>query len=150
MEEPNVTIRHYDCIMNTPALPLAVRAWYELLRDGLTDPGAQVVQYDHKGIVALIDDDPLAVLTWGEQAYANQVFVGVAFVLPAFRRQGIHTRMWKELIIKTRALKRPVIVSGAHIKNKGSIAMQRSQGRMDVALLTRFEVPELDETTGQP
>jgi GNAT superfamily N-acetyltransferase len=144
MTDP-VTIQHYPTIMNTPALPLAVKGWDFLLRYNLCDPGAMIVQYDHQGIVATRGGQPIGVLTWFDQAWGNQLGVGVAFVLAEHRRQGIHTQMWQALVVKARGLKRPVIISSTGCANAAARAAMAQQGRVITSFNVRFVVPPLPD-----
>lgn len=140
-------LRHFECIMNTPALPLAVRCWHELLRDGLMDLGATAVQYDHKAIGVFEGSEILGVMTWVDQAWANQLSIALAYVIPNRRRQGVHSMMWRAVVEKARELKRPVISSGAAVANDPSRHMMQHQGRVETAVLTRFMVPPIEGST---
>ncbi len=137
-----VTVEHYDLLMNTDALPLAVRGWHELLDLELIDRGAILVQFDHHAVVARVAQTPVAVLTWMDQEWSNALFVVLAYVLPEHRRRGLHSRyLWPAVIDKARERNRPVIYSGASIRNHASRALQRSQGRIESSVATIFAVP---------
>lgn len=122
-------LRHFECIMNTPALPLAVRCWHELLRDGLMDLEATAVQYDHKAIGVFEGSEILGVMTWVDQAWANQLSIALAYVIPNRRRQGVHSMMWRA------------------VANDPSRHMMQHQGRVETAVLTRFMVPPIEGST---
>jgi ribosomal protein S18 acetylase RimI-like enzyme len=148
-DEAMITIRHYDCLPNSPGLELAVRGWSELLTCGYCDRGATVVGYDHKVIVAYNSSQesgetpPVGVLTWSELAYANEVFVMLAYVVPACRRRGVHTAMFNALVEKAQALKRPIITGSTSVHNRAAREMMKRQGREETSVNTRFRVPPL-------
>ena len=135
-----IRIEHFDRVMNTPALPLAVRGWHELLCAGLTDLGAQCVAWDHKAIVAFSGDTPVGVLTWFDQDWTGRLHVALAYVLPDHRRQGIHTTMWESLKDKAVEMKRTAIVSSTHIQNAASRASMLKQGRTEHGVYTQYRL----------
>jgi RimJ/RimL family protein N-acetyltransferase len=136
-------IKHYDAICNTPALRLAVRGWHELLEMDSCPGGGVLIGYDHKSIVAFDDDggEPIGVLTWINQDWANQLYVMLAYVVPGHRRKGVHTAMWRALVEKAGELKRPAIASGTSSTNAISRAVMASQGRAEAGVYTRYIAP---------
>ena len=65
----------------------------------------------------------------------------LAYVVPGWRRQGVHTAMWNALVAKAVELKRPVIESGTSIDNAVARAAMRAQARVETSIITRFHVP---------
>jgi GNAT superfamily N-acetyltransferase len=140
-DSPLVTIRHYPGILNSPGLDMAVFGWHELMLKGYTDPGAVVIAFDHKAIVAFEDGEPVGLLTYVDQEWAQQLWICLAYVTPARRRRGIHSKhLWPALIGTARELKRGVIASGAHVNNVISRAMMISQGRVETMVYTRYVI----------
>ena len=134
-------IRHYDTICHSPALPLAVRCWHEMLELGLMPDGGVHISWDHKAIVAFADDGtPAGMLTWINQEWANQLYVMMAYVVPGHRRKGVHTEMWQALVEKAIELKRPVIARGASVGNAVSRQAMASQGRDEAGVYTLYRV----------
>jgi GNAT superfamily N-acetyltransferase len=138
-------VRHYDTLMNSPGLILAVRCWHELLLWKFIDPGATAVQYDHKAFVAFQGETEVGVLTYAEQGWSNSVYIGLAYVVPACRRQGIHTAMWNAMIAKARELKRPAISSSTALGNTAMRNLMKKQGRVETSVNTRFVVPAIEK-----
>jgi RimJ/RimL family protein N-acetyltransferase len=138
----NIRIEHYDRIVRTPALKLAVQCWHELLSSDLIDDGASAVSWDQKAIVAFDDLNARAigVLTYFDQDYTNSVAVALAYVLPGYRGMGVHTAMWQTLVEKAKELKRPCITSSTHVDNATSRDAMRSQGRKELGVLVRYKV----------
>jgi hypothetical protein len=66
-------------------------------------------------------------------------------VVPACRRQGIHTAMWNAMIAKARELKRPVISSSTALENTAMRNLMKTQGRVETSVNTRFVVPPIEK-----
>jgi GNAT superfamily N-acetyltransferase len=132
-------IRHYQVVANTPALPLLVKGWAELLAVGHAGDGV-LVCWDHKAIVAFSADLPVGVMSWSDVEWQNQLYVHLAYVEPGFRRRGVHRLMFRALVEKARELKRPVIGGGYVIGNSGSSAVMEAEDRRRHGVTTRFIV----------
>lgn len=138
-------IVHHDAFCRTPAVRLAARGWLELLDANLIDDSGIPFGWDYKSIVAYSEDDtPIGVLVWADQAWGNQISISLAYVLPDYRRMGVHTAMWLAIVDKARELKRPVISSSASIRNAASRASMASQGRGETGVSTVYHVPLLE------
>ena len=133
-------IEHFNRVLNTPGLLLAVRGWYELLCANLIDPGAPAVGWDHRAIVAFDGDMPVGVLTWFDQEWTGTVQVALAYVMPEHRRRGVHTALWEALKDKAVELKRAAISSSTHMRNTASRASMSKQGRVEDGVYLRYEV----------
>jgi GNAT superfamily N-acetyltransferase len=140
-DEAPFRIVHADTLLNTEALALAVRGWSQLLDAYQIDLGACAVAWDHKAIICVAGpDNPIGVLTYTKQDWANQFVIVLAYVKPPHRRQGIHTAMFNALVRRAEEQKISVILSGSSIRNMVSRAAQRSQGRIESGVITRFKV----------
>jgi hypothetical protein len=133
--------------MRTPALPLAVRCWHELLTAGHIDDGAVAVAWDHKAIVAFYKaagrlEKPIGVLTWQDIEWSSTINVALAYVVPEARMLGVHTALWDELVVKAQQMGRQVISSSVSTYNLGSKAAIKSQGRQFAGLIVKFAVPQ--------
>jgi len=134
-------IRHYNNMTRTPALALAVEGWMWLVKKGHTD-GGFVLNWEQKAILALRENAvPVGVLTWSDQPWNASVFVNLAYVKLAFRRTGVHTAMFDALVERARELGRPTILSGAMKTNNVSRHAMKAQGRVEYAVMTKFDVP---------
>jgi GNAT superfamily N-acetyltransferase len=134
-------VEHFNCLPNTPVLPLAVFGWAELLHEGLCTLATTAVCWDHKAIVAFVDDEPVGVLTWTDANWANEIWINLAYVSPEYRHQGIHTEMFDALKAKARELKRPTISSATHVSNDAARGAMRAQGREEVGTMLTYHVP---------
>lgn len=135
-----VQITHYTGIDGTPAVALALRGQYELINDG----GEQAVglHFSYNAILATIDGKPVGVIVWFEQKESHRLWLQLGYVLPEHRRAGIYSMLWDQLVDKARELKAPAIWSGTAIGNDAMRAVARKQGRKEVAVSIRFDVPQ--------
>lgn len=136
-----LAISHVNFLANTPALKLAVAGWHELLQRDLCGESGCLVAWDQHAIIANIDDKPIGVMTWFDNDWSNAVHVMIAYVLPEYRRQGVHRAMWKALVAKAQELNRPVIQSSVHISNMESRAAMIAEQRFTTGFNTSFRVP---------
>ncbi|EJN11809.1 acetyltransferase [Bradyrhizobium sp. YR681] len=137
----SVQITHYSGIDGTPAVALALRGQYEMINDG----GEQAVGLHHSynGILASIDGKAVGVIIWFEQKDSHRLWLQLGYVLPEHRRNGIYNMLWDQLVDKARKLGASAIWSGTAIGNDAMRAVARKQGRKEIAVSLKFDVPEL-------
>lgn len=141
---PDITITHYNRVLNTPALSLAVEGWNELFRLNLADTGSQLIEHTHSAIVVSVRDAPVGVMTWDDFPSLGAINVYLAYVVPEFRRKGIHRAMFNALVHRAQTMQREVITSGITVGNKRSLASHVSMGRKVQGFVTRFDVPRVN------
>jgi GNAT superfamily N-acetyltransferase len=140
-----IWIKHTDRILHSPALKLAVEGWFYLLQSDMVDLGAVMIAWDHKAFIAyggIAGDraEPVGVLTYTDQDWSNTLFVNIAYVIPTWRRQGVHMKMWEAIVEKAKVLQRPMITSSTHINNAISRASMAKQGRKETSVYVRYNV----------
>jgi GNAT superfamily N-acetyltransferase len=134
-----LVITHYEGIDGTPCVALAMRGMAELLADG---GGEQFVGLHHSynGITATIGDNVVGVLIWFDQPTSHRIWLQLGYVLPPYRGQGVYDALWDALLDKARGLKRPRIDSAARLDNYVMRAVAKKQGRVEHAVLLKYEV----------
>jgi GNAT superfamily N-acetyltransferase len=145
VRSPLCRIEELDSMLNTPAIKLAVSGWHALLQAGFADEGGCVVQWDQKALLGWVEGDgrqcPVAVLTYYDRPAMNDMWISLAYVLPEWRRKGVHTALFARLVEKAKEAKRRAICSGAHINNTASRQAMLAQGRVEQFVTTNFVVP---------
>jgi GNAT superfamily N-acetyltransferase len=134
-----VQISHYAGIDGTPAVGLALRGQHECIAAG----GDQAVGLHHsyQAILATVDAEPIGVIIWFEQKEQHRIWLQLGYVLPEYRGRGIYSMLWDQLVDKARELKQPAIWSGTAVGNATMRGVARKQGRKEVAVSLKFEVP---------
>lgn len=141
MTQAEITTRHFECIQRTVALPLAVRAWHELLQAGMVDP-LVLLHWEDQAIVGLVDGVPAGVLVFVHEKWGAQLFVKLGYVLPAHRRRGVYTRMFAALVARAQALKVPHIYGATRNSNLAMLGTAHSLRRSVTSYVLDFAVPE--------
>lgn len=141
--ELRVAIHHHDGINNTPALDIATRGFVELRSAGLTLPHIPL-GWDHNALTASVEQDIVGVLTYQHLAYMKELHVGVGYVEPAWCRNGIYGLLWAELVRRARDLKVVAVSSTTHIGNAAMQTVALRQGRREIGIVLRYDVPEAD------
>jgi hypothetical protein len=142
MSSAATVVREFETLANSPAMTMAVTAWRDLLIANHMDSDQFPVGWDHRALIAFREEKAIGFLTWSDLAWSNTLHVVLAYVVPACRRQHVHTLMFGELVRRAQELQRPVITGGTSIYNKAMRATFAAQGRQETAVMTRFVVPK--------
>lgn len=135
-----IEITHYQRIINTPAIPLLIEAWHDLLATGNTDGGIPIA-WDDRAFVATIDGRPIGVLSYANGEWQNSFFVKLGYVCHLERRRGVYTDLWGHLVHKAIDEKVRRIDGATHVGNDFAQKTFKSLGRVAVALTFKFDVP---------
>lgn len=133
-------IEIYDRLNFTPALPLAVYGWAEMLENGLALPEV-LINWENHAIVSLMEDKPVGVIVWTKAEWKSEAYINLGYVLPAYRRRGVYASLFGALIERARDLKLNHIRGGTKISNHAMRAVAEKQGRREVGVDLYFEVP---------
>lgn len=127
-----IAIEHFDGIVGTPALTIAVRGWADILEAGFASPHMWPLAHDNEAFVA-VDDmaGPVGVLTFSHQKWSKEIVVTLGYVRQAHRRRGIYDQLWKALVKHARKIKVSRISGGLAVSNSAMRATAKAQGRLD-------------------
>jgi GNAT superfamily N-acetyltransferase len=135
------TIKHFSLIGQSPeAVELAVMGWLELIQVVGDNDGSIKIGWDHKVIVAQNKGTAVGVMTWYDEEHLSRLWINLAFVRPDFRRRGVHTIMFQELVEKAKELGRWRIGAGTFVGNTKSLAAMKKQGRILKYSMTEYKV----------
>lgn len=81
-------------------------------------------------------------LTYSKADYAKEWQVGIGYVLPELRQQGVYSRLWKELVALAKRSDKPpkCITSNTSLSNKAMRATAKKQKREETGVILRFDV----------
>lgn len=141
----DIEVRLFDGVNNTPAAELAVRGWLDVVERGFGD-GSLNMGHDQKAIVAYAmngrEQLPVGVMTYRLLDWCREVLICQSYVLPEFRGRGCYTAMWERMVLEAAELKAVAIVSGTHTRNQAMRTIAAKQGRVEVAVSLRYELPQ--------
>ncbi len=108
-----VRMLHFNEVNMTPVVPLVHRAYDELMTAGLADYEV-ALSHDDKAVVAFTQDNIIAgILVYRELKWLRQWWVLIGWVAPQYRRKGVYTRLWAELVKRARKNKNIESITGA-------------------------------------
>lgn len=140
-----IEVRAFDGLNNTPAAELAVRGWLEMVEKDLGD-GSLNMGHDQKALVAYMangrDVLPVGVMTWRYLEWCREVLICQSYVLTEFRGRGCYSAMWQQMIHQATELKAVAIIAGFHVRNSAMRSIAARQGRVEVAVTSRFDLPQ--------
>lgn len=127
---PRLLFRHYEGINHTPALPLLVEAQREMMSSGFM-VNETVGSWDNWAIVAFMGLVPVGLIAYENVKWRKIVWISLSYVVPKYRRRGIHTRLFKELRKKALTLEGAPreIQGGVSAKNTVMQSAAIAQGR---------------------
>ncbi|HEX4278315.1 MAG TPA: GNAT family N-acetyltransferase [Bryobacteraceae bacterium] len=108
--------RETDKLNGCPALPLAVEAWGELLRDGLTGD-AVILQWDQSVVWVEQDGVPVAVILWAYQEYRREIWIGLSYTRPEVRGNGLFRTLYQRIVAIAKEKKAIRIAGGVNVGN---------------------------------
>ncbi|MGJ5149834.1 GNAT family N-acetyltransferase [Bradyrhizobium sp. HKCCYLR1023] len=134
-----IGITHFDHLDGTPACRLALRGqWETAAAVGADEVG---LHYSFSAILASVDGEPVGVIVWDDQPKQGRIWLQLGYVVPEWRGRGVYSRLWIELTQKARELKRSAIWSATGTGNATMRAVAKAQGRREVAVSLRYDVP---------
>ncbi|MEI9917081.1 MAG: GNAT family N-acetyltransferase [Methylovirgula sp.] len=111
-----IRIETYEGISATPALPLAVEGWHELIKRKLADD-QMIFNWDSNALVAFVGKKPVGVLLWAKIEWQKRAYVNLGYVQPDYRRRGIYRQLFAGLVEKAREAKLREIQGITYTKN---------------------------------
>ncbi len=147
-----ITVRHYDCVNNTPAFRLAIAAQEDMVAEGFASETI-VIRGDSPVLVAFFDNPeneprikvPAGFITYTHNRGNRSIALNVGWVKPDYRRRGVYRTLWERLVEKAQELGAVKILGGTHVANARMRAVGRALGRYEVFVEMAFDVPERRE-----
>ena len=136
-----VRIKHYKNLARTPALPLVVVGWSELIKNNHV-LNAVLVFWDDEALVAFCKNRPVGVLTYIFIEHLKCFDIRIGYVVPEFRRQGIYEQLWQALVKRAQDQNVLAIESSTAMENKVMRDFAKKMGRRERGVLLTFEVPQ--------
>ncbi|SRR6266404_505712 len=128
-----IEIAHYKGLNYTPAVCLATKVQAELIASGKSEPLLSV-GWDDNAIVASINEKEVGLITWRYIEWIRTVNIHLGWVDPEYRRNGIYSQMWRELVQKARDLEAKCITGTTHMDNYAMRKVARSMGRVEISI----------------
>src|SRR5436190_20228823 len=91
-----------DQLGGTPYLGYAIQAHAALVRDGDSVSHVQMVGWDNKAVVALLEGKVVGIITYADSKHVKEWNILIGFVDPDRRKEGIYKQMWAKLVQQAR------------------------------------------------
>jgi RimJ/RimL family protein N-acetyltransferase len=134
-------VERFKYLARTPALPLVVEGWNELIKGGRI-LNVVLVFWDDRALVAFRGNKPVGVLTFAHIEHLKSFDIRIGYVLPQFRRHGVYMELWNALVALAQEEKIEAIESSTAMENKAMRAAAAKMGRRERGVLLTFEVPK--------
>jgi RimJ/RimL family protein N-acetyltransferase len=136
-------VAYYEHLNNTPALALAMKGWADVEERGLGD-GTLSVYADSHAFVGYARNGrdllPAGVITFSEEKNAGRLWIHQGYVVPEFRGRGLYSTLWCKLVEHAVKLRASTIMSATHVRNEAMRAVARRQGRVEAAVMLRYDL----------
>lgn len=133
-------IAYNDFLSRVPdANNLVFLGMTELAAKGMNHPG-NFVSYNWKVLYAKIDYKVVGVIAFEFQELSNSYWICMSYVLPDYRRLGVHSALWKGLIDHCKQEKVERVYTSISIKNSSMLDVAKSQGRVPTSVNYVYEL----------
>lgn len=145
-----ITIKHFVGLNDTPAAELGQRASAELIENGF---GQRIVglHWSYDCFVAYNNTTPVGFVIYEDRVKSyKDLWLHLSYVIPEHRGRGVFSKLWAALIEKAQAVEGLSINSMTHPANLVMRSVAKMQGRTEVGVQLKFEVPAKDNSAGKP
>ena len=144
---PRLVFKRADNIINTPCWKLLPVALAEIHALGYSSDTNHMPGFDEAVFYAENEVGPVGFLTYKEWTVGIWA-IGTSWVAPEFRRAGIHTTLFNNLVERAKAKGIMKITTGTHVKNTRAREAFHKQGREPTYIHYEYRVFEaLDDAT---
>lgn len=139
-----MTIKYYDNIAHSPVWEMIPRAMEELECMGYGFAPAFPPAWNDSVIVVENDaGNSVAFMAFRRDEVRGSLYILLAHVDPAYRREGVHTMMFEALVARARAMGNILSIdSGTHINNTPARRAFEKQGRVATAITYEYRIKE--------
>lgn len=134
-----ITLKRYENLNFTPALPLAVDGWKYLLDNKLCR-NTIMVFWDNWAIVAFSGKIPIGVLTFAKSDWQRELYINIGYVLEPWREKGIYRLLWDEIVKWGKELKLACVNGSTAASNEHMRAVAKKLGRREDGVSLRYDL----------
>lgn len=129
-------------INRTPALAIALEGYAWLLGQGFAEPIIPV-SWETNAIVGYgSSGGPLGVITFDHMKWRKEIHIGIGYVHPMARGQGLYLTMWNALVAHAQSVGALQIWGNTDLRNERMRSVAKSLGRVEVGVMIKFDVPK--------
>lgn len=129
-----MSIRYYNGLNGTEAMPLALKAWSDLMETGLS--GNYIpddISTTEALVYSIFDINPVAILIFIEEE--DCIYIDAGWVKPEYRGGAYYSMLWNHLIDITKERKKEYICSWILPHNTKMREIAKKQGRTEKLIM---------------
>lgn len=142
--QPIISIKFYEQINNTPAIPILIDANKFLLDNRLAEP-LTLINWDQSAFVAFAnrteEAETIGVLSFEKSKWQKRIYIAIGYVDPKWRKSGIYNQLWQKLVEYAQKEEFKQIASVTHVNNTLMREVASRQGRKEISINISFDVP---------
>ena len=128
---------YYKTVFGSPVMHVMPWAWIDLIKNGWIDEFCRPFEYDEEAF-AMVDDSLetnnkitgfITFKDYNTVDYSNVIEVGIGYVIPSHRKQGLYEHLYKRLRYEAVKRNKTFIWSSVWATNKAMLKHAKSQGR---------------------
>ena len=135
----NLKIKRHSIISQTPAVAFAMRAYADLMDRGHTENYPNL-NWNDSAITAWLEEGIVGVIVWTKVDFSKTIQLKLGYIHPAFRKRGIYSKLWDELVKIATNESVWAIEGGTHPDNADMRAIAKKQGRVEYGILYRYVI----------
>jgi GNAT superfamily N-acetyltransferase len=138
----DIEIVHYKKTNGSPAIPILVKAWAELLEKGFISSSVPVGA-EHEVFAAKADGTIVGVITFYKAEWHNCMWLQLGYVLPEYRNRGIYRKLWNHLVEHSKTQGVATIDGGVDINNTEMLKVAERLGRKAVSITVSYPLEQI-------
>ena len=124
---------YYKTVFSSPVMYVMPYAWCELIENGWIDEFCRPFEYDEETFFTTDDNDKvtgfITFKDYNTVDFSNVIEVGIGYVIPSHRKQGLYEHLYKRLRYEAVKRKKTFIWSSVWATNKGMLKHAERAGR---------------------
>ena len=127
---------YYKTVFGSPVMHVMPWAWIDLIKNGWIDEFCRPFEYDEEAFAMQHSIKGKDVITgfitfkdYNTVDYSNVIEVGIGYVIPSHRKQGLYEHLYKRLRYEAVKRNKTFIWSSIWVSNEGMLKHAEKQGR---------------------
>ena len=144
----NIRIEHVEILSGSPAMPIAVEGWMNLIDHGMMQDDTCLLAWNNKALLAYSENDTLlGVLVYTDIEWRQMYGVVLGYVRLAYRKHGVYRKLWKALVKEAQKEGRLKIEGATSVDNHTMQEVMRKLGRQATRIEYQYDVPNKETGT---
>lgn len=140
-----IFVHHVDKIEGHPVCGFLTEGYLDLMNQGFAPrTSTPPINWDNSAFYIEATGWVVAAMSYTKIEWKSCLYVNLGYVDKQFRRQGLYSAMWRELVKKAVELKVCGIESSSHLGNVNIERFNQARGRRAIAVTYRYDLDRGD------